>query len=1735
MSAVFLAAALALPPSAHALRVENAGMEESSQRRDLERRLRSVSPSTTGLEERYPLWEFLATPDAGAYASTKKQLAAAAADYHDFFGKESEYNRIDTRIVDRNEKLQALRRLENAWENRLSLVPMTAIFNFYRQLGSFEDMVRFYERFAQRDELFGQSVAAFNDYVLARNRLGSLDAATLDRVHQQIRELEEKTRTQKTDGRDPDEDKATQVLLGESYIGLGTNQKNQYAAVSDRQLGLVPGQMPSADEVRQAEQALAQAKEFYSQAFEADLSYYSGNNVLRTLIYQGRMEEARQLSALVQRTVFQSDYRRFFWEMATLLEIALLNQDSQELIQRLQSVLQVPRAQSEADSLLEHLRRWSRLEQRRTGPSFLAGTLDAVIDILQTVREPLGANALDSDSIRGQLSETTWPLWDRLAGNLSNPVGLQRSIEQQVEDITIQIGRYRRATVLDNNFHLGGLIPPVVLNLTDRSVLRGILSRLGLMEDVQPRAVLQRIYGYLENRFHLKNPVSGERDLEVLNSPRHVSQIDELFKKLFSFTSAREAGIAGTNLSSALEFGAADCRFLGFAEQGLLEERAAFRNDRENRAAYQAWKAGNGEAYDRALEKARRLMIQDFEFGGVTHKNLSREIALFQVVIEGPLQLEQNILKRNSSDIPLYDPQGTRKLEDHTLVAAILRDSGGKIQFIVLIDPWYHETYRLGYHVISRDQLERHLAGGTIEEKGLPVAGGARAYDEETGQIREVDLALKPVRYAQRVMDADNRRLKEPRRYLPEGQTFFAHPVKPVSAEALTTGTPATEALVRLLHANETFAAGLEEGNERLQYVELIRRVSDAFHEAWSRVGDKPGLQAIFGDVVAEVFGASYRKRPGDAQEGIRRATGKRFFYMLTGSGVIPDNLTHQQEKLLEDARGALDFVSRMQAKGVELDVEEILEFLHMGDQLALDLTETMARTGDRNASGSLMREDWKPVGDEERRAFIRRLKEAIDPEFSTGLEEENDSAAKTTSAFEYQRINPHTVPGLFERLRGPEIWDATSGATGNYMSRWDEYSRRLVENSKGQQGFIKTQRPLTSAERFSYAWDDKNDPVREYSAVRLAHALNVNVADVVIPPLDQRQVLAKVFGFPENGSYFTRGTFNYRLQDSELRQKDPKSAFTRILLFALWIRLWDLHDGNMGTIQDSDVQMLHDLDQAFSREYDDPNKLINEIVIRQFVSWISNVGEDSPIYPTDPDDFLGRISLEELGRFLREIRDFNLEILENEIHHEIENLLGTAAADRVRPLFEAVQDWTDSYPNLVLLFFERLYRSAKSPPFTLDQVRQVVKESISAAGLEENGLRRNLAEVFEQAFFGSWRQISQMSASRLATVDGATVYQQENDGSLRADSGTANGVKLDGERILRVLNPGTAIRLPAGRQNVVIASNDFFPCVPVLAIGTDSEGRSQMVQWHYQVSGAAKDVTAEQMEGLKKFFPALIRDLRDVRVLLMPLEGVADALDPSALQTEWGTSVASVSVMPRSFDPILGRITVVSNVMNAEGVGFLLHPVELTWVRGPFGTGKLSANDLAAFPEGFHVLKWNELGQGRSPMLSIWAAAGLEEREIRQTIAILEEAAPQGDGILVLEAGVLGRAGLEELVDRMGPQLGRRFVLFGKESAAAKEAAARNGILLVDSDDPADLALRLAGLEERAGRIGYVGNRRTAELLARILPASMPVTPLDPAATLPDLFRFLGYPASFLDRINASGLEESLERSRAA
>ncbi len=161
---------------------------------------------------------------------------------------------------------------------------------------------------------------------------------------------------------------------------------------------------------------------------------------------------------------------------------------------------------------------------------------------------------------------------------------------------------------------------------------------------------------------------------------------------------------------------------------------------------------------------------------------------------------------------------------------------------------------------------------------------------------------------------------------------------------------------------------------------------------------------------------------------------------------------------------------------------------------------------------------------------------------------------------------------------------------------------------------------------------------------------------------------------------------------------------------------------------------------------------------------------------------------------------------------------------------------------------------------------------------------------------------------------------------------------------------------------------------------------------------------------------------------------------------------------------------------------------------------------------------------------------AGMEEIPLEKAIDLLEEAMPQGPGILVIEAGVVSRRmGLAEFVARVPRSLGDRIVLFGPESAEAREIAVRNGIAVVDSDKLSDLILQLMVLGDEADRVGYLGDPETAAVLSARLPSSMEVTPLDPETALDRLLLYLGFPQGVLETIDAMGMEELFAQARAA
>ena len=204
--------------------------------------------------------------------------------------------------------------------------------------------------------------------------------------------------------------------------------------------------------------------------------------------------------------------------------------------------------------------------------------------------------------------------------------------------------------------------------------------------------------------------------------------------------------------------------------------------------------------------------------------------------------------------------------------------------------------------------------------------------------------------------------------------------------------------------------------------------------------------------------------------------------------------------------------------------------------------------------------------------------------------------------------------------------------------NRIDECRGRLIANEQREQFLVKQPGQWSDGAVPQYVWQDKNNVVREYTAFRVGRALGVNVADIVILPGAERKMVAELIGVPEPGIYLVKTSTSYTLADQEVRQKDPREAFTRSLIFSLFIRRWDPHIGNEGPLRDtSEPMMTFDLDQSFHPNAVDMDTYAH-LVIRHLFNLVA-LHE----WGVNPNRVLDRVSLGEVGRAVRDIETLDL------------------------------------------------------------------------------------------------------------------------------------------------------------------------------------------------------------------------------------------------------------------------------------------------------------------------------------------------------------------------------------------------------------------------------------------------------------------------------------------------------------
>ncbi|HTL71202.1 MAG TPA: hypothetical protein VL404_07930, partial [Candidatus Eisenbacteria bacterium] len=714
----------------------------------------------------------------------------------------------------------------------LPFIQLTWLYNTYRSANDWKRMIDLYEKSGNAE--FTGSNAMRADYLLALNRSGQSDVA-LEKLNVLFGEL-------KRDGARIDEELfisfgtayknvAFVAFDLENYLAslrsagaeLGADQVERLSAALktynsmirqlDPSLQILAGSENDAAALRALdltgaiakaaaarEKAFVKSNENYSDAYRIDLSHYAGINVIRTLQYQGKFEEAKKLEKLVFESSLKDDANKSFWVAATLLELSLLEGKRDQVIQALALTLKQLNQDGESQNLIDHFGRLAQLAPISPQRDLMISVRDILASYRDTVFNPPadGTTPVQRlENLRVSLPGEGGALLNGALGILQIPNDLDLS--PLIDSVLIRLGLYRRGIVLPNNLRYGGLVPDLIVNRADREGVRLIVGYRPGVGDFDPDLNAVRTEGqgraltdikdfdeanvwadrFEEFVFGLRNPLTGERDLEHLDSARH-GVFDDFSKKVKKYTGSDVSKIGATSAIVTAILGQGDCRPSNFLKPNILDEWTKVQQEPYQRAAFDAFRRGDEAAM------AENIALSD----GVER----RETAVIQASVIGAIagkavyDIEKKEAEVKVGGVPRkvllpVKADDERNVEEHTLTVEIRRNADGSVRALRLIDTWYQEFYEFGNKLIEGPDLESFLKTrkvtpeGKLEQQGDIVVSDSAQVVTRDGNVERIGVKLRPSRYSGPRQLATARRY-DPDRFFLAGQPLDLDPVR---------------------------------------------------------------------------------------------------------------------------------------------------------------------------------------------------------------------------------------------------------------------------------------------------------------------------------------------------------------------------------------------------------------------------------------------------------------------------------------------------------------------------------------------------------------------------------------------------------------------------------------------------------------------------------------------------------------------------------------------------------------------------------------------------------------------------------------------------------------------------------------------------------------------------------------------------------------------------------------------
>jgi len=582
----------------------------------------------------------------------------------------------------------------------------------------FDLMIDLYEN--SGDSIFRENPLVITEYLYALNRSGRFEK--VDAVAQPL--LARLTRERALD---PD-NQILRTAHAETLMAFGTARINQYWA---------------GDAAHRDKQLLWNALYFYQRAFDANYDYYAAMNVVRTFIFLGQTEAAKEYSFLAIRTARSANWGTSFWVCATLLEQELLK-DRKPVdgdLPWLQETLDKADDPAEVQLFLRFLNRWSStLQQNDPLRSTLAKVALRFAPKLVVVKSSMPS---------------------------ASPAKSATSVEAFIAKNTFDISGIRRG----NGFANGGVIADTVTNLADREAVRRLIENRGWKRLTRIEDLERNVEKYVEEFYELgaerprglpseiSDPKRWEAEGEALQRFGLERRDSLLHQQIFDWPNEAlrqwsglygingEPRISATNVTALMARAPADCRPAGFAKAFLMGEVLRYQLEDILRAAVQEFPSSeriqnadpqrprHTELYSRYTRVLRRFATTRYQ------------VVVFQSKVQAEVQTDAHGVRTVTSGIqqgrPIKGVPGTlATIEPHTLPVLLeIQDrlEGVMISRLWAIDAWYRVLYKLGFTEGFVDPLRNVIR--------FPNAFLA-SVDDVGSRLQRMDLSLAPASYA---------------------------------------------------------------------------------------------------------------------------------------------------------------------------------------------------------------------------------------------------------------------------------------------------------------------------------------------------------------------------------------------------------------------------------------------------------------------------------------------------------------------------------------------------------------------------------------------------------------------------------------------------------------------------------------------------------------------------------------------------------------------------------------------------------------------------------------------------------------------------------------------------------------------------------------------------------------------------------------------------------------------------